>query len=95
LSSALLACGAAFSGGAVLDFIHWSGASRVSFAVSAIVVASAILTAHLVVHNAVAVMFPAWVRIGARAAVCWIDLRSSRVAAEQSACSMRHRTESP
>ena len=68
LSSALLACGAAFSGGAVLDFIHWSGASRVSFAVSAIVVASAILTAHLVVHNAVAVMFPAWVRIGARAA---------------------------
>ena len=44
--------------------IVWSGATRASFAVAAIVVAPAIITTHLLLHNAVAVIFPAWARIG-------------------------------
>jgi hypothetical protein len=67
LSSALL-CAAALSGGTLFEVIGGSGASRLSLAVAAIVVAPAMITTHLAVHNAVAVMFPAWSRIGAPAA---------------------------
>ena len=64
LATALLVCAAALSGGALYDLIVLSGATRASFAVAAIVVAPAIITTHLLLHNAVAVIFPAWARIG-------------------------------
>ena len=64
-ATALLVGAAALAGGILFDLILWSGATRASFAVAAIVVAPAIITTHLLVHNAVAVIFPAWARIGA------------------------------
>jgi hypothetical protein len=68
LSSALIACGAALSGGARFGFVAGSGAGQLSFAAAAILVSSALITTSFVVQNAGAVMFPAWVRIGAQAA---------------------------
>ena len=67
-SSALLACGAAVSGGPVYDAVIRTGASRISLAAAAIVAAAAIITVHLIVHNAVALIFPSWARIGAQPA---------------------------
>src|SRR6185503_5523603 len=68
VSSALLAGGAAISGRDLFGATFGSGAGRVSFAVASILAASAIITTHLVVHNAAAVVFPAWVRVGTPAA---------------------------